>query len=178
MKQQSAGRSITTKASAALLAGAFALTACGGSDNSGTDDAVPLDAPGGEASVESDQSESDSTDSGEFVESSPFAALSAMANLPHGVGPVGVTGECSATQGSYQFASSGDDRFQLVILDGSPPTVESAMAFLGTKTYAFAEIDTVEAGPDRYFVSGTGSEIGRETEAGPMSFTILCSNEP
>lgn len=151
-----------------VLTAALLLSACGGSDESG--EAPP-------ESVAADESTDDSarTDGADgAVDTDPFPAISALANLPHGVGPVGVEGECSSVARSSRFSSTGDDRFDIVILDGSPPTAESAQAVLGSSVYTFVSIDTVEADADRYYISGTGSEVGREDEAGPMTFTILC----
>lgn len=85
------------------------------------------------------------------------------------------------TAESLLAACGGDDestdtRLNIVIFDGSPPTVEAAQALIGSSVYTFVTIDSFEAGADRYFVSGAGAEQGREDDAGPMSFTILCRN--
>jgi len=157
-----------------VLTAALLFSACGGGDETAD---VPSESNGESAEESAEESDggSDQTDSGGgVVDTDPFPAISAMANLPHGVGPVGVEGECSSIGGSYRFSSSGDARFNIVILDGSPPTAESAQAMLGASVYTFVSIDTIEADADRYYISGTGSEVGREAEAGPMDFTILC----
>lgn len=164
-----------------LTASALLLAACGDSDES--DDAFGDTSAGASEAAENEPadesaddagSSSGADDAGGAVHTDPFPAVSATANLPHGVGPVGVIGECSSVAGSYRFSSSGDDRFDIVILDGSPPTAEAAQAILGSSVYTFVSIDTVEADASRYFISGTGAEQGREDDAGPMSFTILC----
>jgi hypothetical protein len=152
-----------------VLTAVLLITACGGDDEPGA-----ASSDSNAAAEESAEGAADTDSAGGAVDTAPFPAISAMANLPHGVGPVGVAGECSTVAGSYRFTSSGDDRFNIVILDGSPPTAESAQANLGSSVYTFVSIDTVEADADRYYISGTGSEVGREDDAGPMNFTILC----